>query len=70
MTPEQFTKHRQQQGVTLTAAVKEITAICSVNERTAWRWMQGQSAPPSAQLLLRIWCEAPPKLRAAWFPSI
>ena len=65
--PFEFTKRRGEEGVSLSAAVKELARICSVSERSVWRWLDGSDVPPYAEKLLAIWADSNADQRAAWF---
>ena len=65
--PFEYTKQREEEGVTLSAAVKELACICSVSERSVWRWMDGSDVPPYAAKLLSIWADCTPEQRDTWF---
>jgi hypothetical protein len=70
--PDQFsfTKQRVEQGVSLSAAAKELARICGVSERSVWRWLDGAEMPTYAQRLLTIWADSSPEQRAEWFSEI
>lgn len=65
--PFEYTRLRGEEGVSLSAAVKELARICSVSERSVWRWMDGSDVPPYATKLLAIWADSNADQRAAWF---
>lgn len=67
MTAKEYITQRLQDGGSLTRAVKEISAICSVGERSVWEWHQGRVVPPYAAKLLRIWADCSPAQRERWF---
>lgn len=67
MRLEEFLEQRKAAGVSTTAAVEEITAICCVKVRNAWRWVQEGQVLPYAARLMTIWAECSPVQRERWF---
>lgn len=58
---------RQEAGVSLTAAVRELSGITGAGERSVWRWVDGGEVPLYAKRLLVIWSECTPEQRQRWF---
>ena len=67
MTAKEYIEQRVADGRSLTQAVKELAAICSVGERSVWEWHSGRVVPPYAAKILRIWAECSPDQRQKWF---
>lgn len=63
----EFLTQRQAEGLSLSAAVRELAAVCGASERTVWRWLDGAAMPVWAQRLLRIWSECDQVSRRRWF---
>lgn len=60
MTPQEYIESRKAAGITATAAVRELCAICGVSEPSAWHWVSGKERPhrkPTAAIchLLDAW---------------
>lgn len=60
MTPQEYIEKRKAAGITATAAVRELCAICGVSEPSAWHWVSGTEQPhrkPAAAVcrLLDAW---------------
>lgn len=64
---QRFIQQRQAEGLSLSAAVRELAAVCGASERTVWRWHDGAAMPVWAQRLLRIWSDCDPESRRRWF---
>lgn len=63
----EFLTQRQAEGMSLSAAVRELASICAASERTVWRWVGGTPVPAWARRLLRVWAECSQYERERWF---
>lgn len=62
-----FIRGRRAEGVSLSAAVRELAAITGAGVRSVWRWVDGGQVPPHAVRLLMVWQECSPEQRSRWF---
>ena len=62
-----FIQGRRAEGVSHSAAVRELAAITGSGVRSVWRWLNGGEVPPYARRLLTVWHECSPEQRSRWF---
>lgn len=67
MTVQEHIENRRAEGVSLSAAVRELAAITGAGVRSVWRWVDGGEVPPYARRLLVVWQECSPEQRSRWF---
>lgn len=67
MTVQEHIENRRAEGISLSAAVRELAAITGAGVRSVWRWVDGGKMPPHAVRLLMVWHECSPEQRDRWF---
>lgn len=63
----EYVKLQVQEGLSLTAAIEELSTISCAGLRTVWRWHREDKAPAAAERLMQVWAEATPEQRERWF---